>query len=101
MPSPEIWPAPGNPDTRVRVFRIEVERPVGAYPTLTAHLQEAIDAGGKTFLEYRPDLALSIDMSAAFADPELQGYAAAVAEGLDMIAWTLFQRRTAPQTPAE
>lgn len=95
MPIPEIWPTPGNPDTRVRVSRIDILRPVSDPPILRVEFQEAIEVGTSAFYKDRGDLLASVGFMEALADPDLQEAAAAVASGLEQIAYTLYVRRKA------
>lgn len=95
MTAPPIWTAPGTEETRVRVFRIEIERPLVGYPVLKGHLQEAVDVGGKTFLEHRPDLELAVTMDVAMADPELAAHASVLAAAAEEITWILYSRKKA------
>lgn len=93
MTIPEVWPTPNNPDSRLRVFRIEIERPLNSTPVLTFHMQEAITVGTKDFIEYRPDLALTIDLAADMADPILGQLISSIAPELEEIAYELYTRK--------
>jgi len=101
MSIPDIWPTPCNSATRVRVFRINVERPVVGDPVVTFNVNEAIDAGSSTFEKYRPDCNLTASLPDLLADAELGTIAGQVASGLEQIAYTLYSRlKTAMETPA-
>lgn len=103
MAIPAVWPTPNNPDTRVRVFRLEIERSLTASPVITFHLQEAITVGNKDFIEYRPDLALSISLETALQDETLAPLVALIAPNLEELSYILYQRKftelTAPIIP--
>lgn len=92
---PESWPTPGNQATRVRVFAIDIARPVSGSPTLTSNFNEAIDAGGKTFEQAANDLRSSIDLVSALADPEIAEASQAVLMGLSWITYVQYLRRKA------
>lgn len=92
---PESWPVPNNPDTRARVFRVEIERPESGAPQLTGHMQEAFEVGTTPFRNYRPDLAVTGDLVTLMGDEdtELAEAAKRCAADLNLIIWKLYERK--------
>lgn len=95
MAIPNLWPTPAEPATNVKVFRAEVEDPFRAKGQLTFHFVERVDAGAKTFSEFRPDLTMSISWQEALLDAELQADAQAVKNRLEQIAYAMYLRMKA------
>lgn len=94
-PIPAIWPTPKNPATRVRVFRVEIDRPLNAGPSVAFHMAEAIEVGTTSFEQHRPEFSPRAALADLLADPELGDLTAQVAAGLEQIAYVLYERKKA------
>ena len=90
MDIPATWPTPGNPDTSLRVFRIEIECPGGVPVLLTAHIEEVISGEDP---RYRSDLALQAQVT----DPEILAYMQTVQDALKAATYLLYQRLLVPE----
>ena len=100
MPIPNNWPTPNEPATTVKCFRVEIEDPFRPKAFFQFYLQEKVDAGNKSFAEYRPDLILSVSLANALADPELGPDITVIKNRLEQIAYTLYLRKKAElETP--
>lgn len=95
MSIPEIWPTPNNPDTRVRVFRIEIDRPMNGVVTATFHTSEAYDVGISGFERGAPQFTPTATIAELLMDPVLGQTAAQVAMGLETISYELYLRKKA------
>lgn len=91
----EIWPTPGNPDTRVRVFRIEIDRPISGNVVAAFHTSEAVDVGTSVFERGAPEFTPVVTMAELLMDPTLGPVAAQVAVGLETISYELYLRKKA------
>lgn len=92
---PVTWQTPGNPDTRVRVFRIEIENAYGQDPRNNFHMAEAIEVGSSRFEAHAPQFSMQAGMSELFADPVLGEIAQVAAGCMRVISYELYKRKKA------
>ena len=96
MDVPAIWPIPGNTGTRARVSSVLINRPSDGSPWVTFNINEATDVGTSTFEKSRPDLTINLPLAGLLVDPDLGPTVASIAQNLELVAYTLYVRRTTP-----
>lgn len=89
MPN-STW-SPTNASGRLRVFRIEIDRPNGSVDVARFHLERVFeDAGGLELAKTRAG-AWVLPVAEALADPVLGPIVGPIAAGLETLTETLYQ----------
>jgi aspartyl aminopeptidase len=92
---PEIWPTPNNSATRLRCFRIEIERPLNSIPSVAFHMNEAIEVSSTNFERHRPEYTPIVSFADLLMDPELSETANRIASDLGQLTYALYLRKKA------